>query len=133
MTIAWGDIEPDDVYSSGALADPDQVAYRMHELVAYLNAAAGSASALISWDELTPSEQQLGLAIGAVIVQWMIDVDPDEPEAAAQNLHNVRRFWASSALPAWPDVPPDERQVGIDLMDAIIDWLRREGTLPVRS
>ena len=125
----FGDVEADDAYTAGALPDPDQVAYRLHELIAYLDDLAGTGG--MSWSDLTPDEQRLGLEIGAVIVQWLIATDPDDPAKAAENLHNVRRYWSGGALPTWADLDADQRGMAIALMDAVISWLRREGTLPV--
>jgi hypothetical protein len=124
----FGDIEPADAYSAGVGPAVEQVAMRLHELREYLDSVAGE-HGLLRWDELTPAEQQLALAIGDVIVTHLAGHEPDAAEDSARNLHNVRRYWASSRLPAWEDLPPDDRQVGIDLMSAIINWLAREGTL----
>lgn len=124
----FGDDEPDDAYAVGAQPAPEQVAYRLHELRQYLEELAGTHD-VPTWAELTPEEQDLGVAIGEVIVNWLVETDPDEPEPAARNLHNVRRYWASTRLPPWEDVPADDRQVGIDLMANLIGWLKREGSL----
>jgi hypothetical protein len=112
----------------GAEPAPEQVAYRLHELREYLDSVAGSHD-LLRWDELTPTEQSLGIAIGEAIVAHLIEHEPDAAEDTARHLHNVRRYWASSRLPPWEELPPDDRQVGIDLMAAVLNWLAHEGTL----
>lgn len=123
----FGDIEPDDVFDPTAPPAPEQVAYRLHELRAYLE-SVHALDALPSWVELEPAAQQLGIRVGEVIVAWLIETDPDHPERAARHLHDVRRYWGG-ALPPWDELPDDQRQVGIDLLAAIIDWLRAEGSL----
>lgn len=129
MTIEFGDIEADDAYSQGAIADSSQVAFRLHEIRAYIDALTGS-EYTPAFEALDPAEQSIALSIGGVIVQWLIDIDPDDPEKVALHLHNVRRYWSGNKLPAWADLPPEDRQVAVALMSAIIEWLRREGTLP---
>lgn len=122
----FGDDDPADVYAPGAPPAPEQVAYRLHELRAYLGALTGTE--LVPFDELTGPEQTLALAVGAVVVAWLVETDPDEPERAAEHLHNVRRYW-SPALPSWAELPADHRAVAVDLLAAVIDWLAAEGAL----
>ena len=123
----FGDYELADAYDREPPA-PEQVAYKLHELRTLVDALAGDTD-LPTWDQLTASEQDLGLSVGEVIVAHIVATDPDVPEHVARELHNVRRYWASSRLPPWEDLDADERQVGIDLMATIIGWLRRQGAL----
>lgn len=126
-TIEFGDITPEDAYDVEGVADPDQVAYRLHELRRYIDQLAGHDPG--AFDALDPDEQILALAIGKVIVDWLANTDPDHPERTARQLHNVRRFWSANTMPAWEDLPDDQRDLAVDLMRQIIDWLRREGSL----
>lgn len=129
MTDLWepfGDIEPEDLYDPTEPPEPGQVAHRLHDLREYLDAVHGT-GALPRWEDLEPQEQTLAVAVGDVIVRHLLDTDPDDAETAARQLHNVRRYWASSSLPRWEELAPDERQVGTDLMGHIIDWLKSEG------
>ena len=128
MSIEFGDIEPDDSYSAGAEPDPEQVAYRLHELRAYLDALTGSDYAA-RFQELTPEEQEIARAVGATIVQWLLSQDPDDPERVARHLHAVRRYWSRGALDAWEDLPQDHQELAVALMRNLIDWLHREGSL----
>lgn len=122
----FGDLEPDDVFDLEPPA-PEQVAYRLHSLRLEVDALAGAAE-LPTWDDLTAPEQALGLAIGTALVDWLVTHNPDA-EQAARSLHNVRRFIASSRLPAWEDLEPDDRALGVALMTLIIGWLQRQGAL----
>lgn len=125
----FGDIEPDDVPAEGGEPDPDQVAFRLHELRAYIDKLAGTDWAA-RFEELTPEEQEVARAVGAAIVQWLLSQDPDDPELVARHLHAVRRYWSRGALEAWEDLPQDHRDLAVALMANIITWLQREGSLP---
>lgn len=127
MTDVFGDFDVDDAFDHEPPA-PEQVTYRLHELRREIDALAGAAD-LPTWDELTEPEQQLALALGETIVDYIVSAEPDEPEALARTLHNARRYIASSRLPAWEALDDDDRQIGIALMGLIIGWLRRQGAL----
>lgn len=122
----FGDFDVDDALDHEPPA-PEQVAYRLHDLRLELDVLAGAA-ALPTWDELTAPEQDLGLAIGTALVDWLVTHTPDAADAA-RSLHNVRRYIASSRLATWEELDADDRQIGIDLMGVIIAWLRRQGAL----
>ena len=122
----FGDFDPDDAFDTEP-PDPEQVAFRLHRLRIEVDALAG-ASELPQWAELSEPEQRLGKSIGRALVDWLVTHQPT-PEHAAESLHNVRRYIASSALPPWADLPPDDRAIGIALMNLIINWLRRQGAI----
>jgi hypothetical protein len=126
--VEFGDIEPDDVYAADSEPDPEQVARRLHELRAYLDDLTGG-DRLARFEELTPDERTLADAVGAVIVSWLLEHEPDDPEGLARALHNVRRYWSGDVLPTWDDLPADERDVAVDVMAHIIAWLQAEGPL----
>lgn len=123
----FGDFEEDDALDHEPPA-PEQVTFRLHRLRTEIDALTG-ASDLPTFDELTAPEQQLALALGDTIVAYIVSHEPDEPEALARTLHNARRYVASSRLPAWEELPPDDRQIGIELMRLLIGWLARQGAL----
>lgn len=123
----FGDWDLDDAWDHEPPA-PEQVAYRLHDLRSEIDAVAGAAD-LPTWDELEPEAQEMALGIGQVIVDFIVARNPDLAEDVARHLHNARRYLASSRLPAWDELPADDRQIGIDLMQLIIDWLRRQGAL----
>jgi hypothetical protein len=127
VTDVFGDFDVDDALDVEPPA-PEQVTYRLHRLRIEIDALTG-AHDLPTFDELSPSEQQLALALGETIVAYIVSAEPDEPEALARTLHNARRYVASSRLAAWEDLPADDRQIGIELMALLIGWLRRQGAL----
>ena len=69
------------------------------------------------------------MGVGEVIVAYLVAHDTENPEGVARTLHNVRRYWASSRLAAWEDLPIADRTVGIELMALILGWLRRQGAI----
>ena len=126
--VAFGDIEPDDVFAADSVPDPEQVARRLHELRAYLDDLTGG-DRLARFDDLTPDERSLADAVGGVIVSWIVEHDPDDPDALARALHNVRRYWSGDTLPPWDDLPDDHREVAVDVMAHVVAWLQAEGPL----
>jgi hypothetical protein len=124
---AFGDWDPDDSLDHEPPA-PEQVAYRIHRLRSEIDALAGAAG-LPTFDELEAPSQELALALGDTIVRYLVDHDPDDPELVARHLHEARRYVASSRLPPWEDLPPDDRAIGVDLMGLLIGWLRRQGAI----
>ena len=123
----FGDYTADDAYDREPPA-PEQVTYRLHALRLEVDALAGAAD-LPTWDDLTAAEKELALALGATIVAYVVGTDPDDAETLARTLHNARRYVASSRLPAWDDLAPDDRAVGVALMALILGWLARQGAL----
>lgn len=125
MTL-FGDIEADDVWDSTPTIAPEQVTYRLHALRVEVDRVAGRDAD--TWDHLTDDEQALALAIGEVTVAWIAArVGALNPALLAEHLHNTRVWIARGMLPAWAELAPDERQIAIDLVDLVVDWLRREG------
>jgi hypothetical protein len=127
VSTDFGDWELDDALDQEP-ADPDQVAVRLHRLRVEVDALAGAAG-LPMWDDLSPDAQEFAVGIGKVIVDYLISHDPDDPEPVARHLHEARRYLATSPLPPWDDLAPDDRQIGIDLMAILLNWLRRQGAL----
>lgn len=127
MTVEFGDFDGDDALDIEPPA-PEQVSYKLHSLRVALDQLAG-AQDLPQWDDLTPDTQAMALGIGAAIVDYIVAYEPENAEELARTLHNARRYVATSPLPPWDDLSADDRQVGIDLMGAILDWLERQGAL----
>jgi len=122
----FGDFDSDDAFATEP-PDDEQVAIRLHRLRVEVDALVGPIGQP-TWDELTTAEQELAIAIGHDLVRWLLNHRPDA-EGAARSLHNVRRYLATTPLPAWDDLSDDERRIGIDLMQLIIDWLERQGAI----
>lgn len=64
------------------------------------------------------------------------DTEPDDdfvagnvpdPVQVARRLHESRR-WLGSLEPEWDDLRPEERNIGVALMTAVLAWLIREGS-----
>lgn len=123
----FGDFDVEDAFDREP-ADPEQVSFRLHRLRNELDLLAG-ASDLPTFDELEPDAQTMALAIGDAIVGWIATHDPDDPEDVARYLHEARRYVASSRLPRWEELAPDDRRVGIEIMALLISWLARQGAL----
>jgi len=123
----FGDFDIDDAWGIEP-PDEEQVTYRLHELRLALDDLVGSHD-LARWDDLTPGEQAMARGIGQMIVRYIIDHEPEDATELARTLHNARRFVATTPLPAWDDLNADDRQIGIDIMQIILDWLRRQGAL----
>jgi hypothetical protein len=125
---AFGDWDPDDSVDTEPAA-PEQVTYKLHALRLEVDALAGAAG-LPTWDELDAPSQELALAMGDMIVAFLVANEPDDPELVARQLHEARRYVASSRLRPWDELDADDRAVGVDLMSLILGWLRRQGALP---
>lgn len=122
----FGDWDDSDAFDREPPA-PEQVAYRIHEIRIALDELAGVDG--VRWDDLTAVQQELAMAIGQAVVDYVIVADPDIPEEAAISLHNVRRYLSGNTLPAWEDLPDTDRTVGIHLMEILIAWLVRQGAI----
>lgn len=124
-TAFFGDIEESDVWDETPTIAPEQVAMRLHRLRIEVEHLLGEEAP--SWEELDEDSQELALAIGVVMVGWIAEREPDNPALTAQQIHNVRVFLSGGVVRRWEELREDERQIAIDLMTLIIDWLEREG------
>lgn len=122
----FGDLEDADVWDAEPTIAPEQVTYRLHALRVEVDRLAGRDPD--TWEHLTDDEQALALAIGDVTVAWIAArAGALNPALLAEQLHTVRVWLARGLMPAWDELAPDERQVGIDVMDLVVTWLEREG------
>ena len=119
MSDLFADIEPDDVWDADPFIDPLQVAIRLHELRDELDELVGRAGR--RWSELVRRDQDYLLTVGQVIADEVADREPDNPAVLARIVHE------QSSVGSWDDLPPDEQQIAIDLLDLIVDWLEQEG------
>lgn len=117
-----------EAFADGGAPDDDQVARRLHELRQVVELLAGG-DVLAAWDDLPSDDRTLGRSLGAAVVAWLVSTDPDTPQRLARRLHDVRRVMAGGVIRPWDQLAPDEQAVAVDLMAALLDWLRREGTL----
>jgi hypothetical protein len=123
----FGDFDPDDAWALEP-PDPEQVTYRLHHLRAELDLLAAGRD-VPTWDQLDPDAQAMALGIGQAVVAYIVEREPEDAASLARTLHDARRYVATSPLPPWDELPADDRQVGIDLMQTILDWLARQGAL----
>lgn len=61
----FGDDGPDDSYVAGNVADPEQVARRLHELRQERERES------VAWDDLTPAERLVLVAIIEALLAWL--------------------------------------------------------------
>lgn len=127
MSDTFGDWNADDSFDTEP-PDEEQVTYKLHALRVAIDQLVGEHE-LPQWDDLSAGEQSMAHGIAGVIVRYIVDHEPEDPEQLARTLHNARRYVATSPLPPWDELPPDDRRIGIDLMAIILDWLRRQGAL----
>jgi hypothetical protein len=123
----FGDFDSDDAYDLEPPAE-EQVAYKLHDLRVAVDQLVGEHD-LPRWDDLSRGAQDMSLGIAGVIVRYIVAHEPEDPAQLARTLHDARRFVATSPLPPWDQLEPDDRQIGIDLMSIILDWLERQGAL----
>lgn len=125
--MTFGDFEDDDALDHEP-PDAEQVSMKLHQLLVVLDVVAGDLG-IPTWDDLSDDERAMALGIGRMIVDYIVEREPEDAEELARTLHNARRYVASSRLPAWDELNADDRQVGIDLMAVILAWLARQGAL----
>lgn len=121
----FGDIERADTWDAEPTIASEQVAMRLHKLRVQVDNLGGGDTP--KWDDLTEPERTLAVAIGQVVVEWISTREPDNPALTAEQIHNVRVYLSRGVVPKWDDLSPDERQIGIDLVRLIIQWLEKEG------
>ena len=126
--MTFGDDGPDDAYDAEGEPDAEQVARRLHEYRSMVEQLVGR-ERLAAFDALDPAERSLASSVGAVVVAWLAEHEPDDAEAAARALHNVRRYWSGNVLPYWDELPDDQQAIGVELLAQLIGWLQREGEL----
>lgn len=126
--FVFGDAEPADAYDPTAPIDPDQVGHRLHDLREALDELIGRGE-LDEYHELPDEHRDWAHALGDIIVDRLLEHDPDDGADLAEYVHDVQRFLRSGALPAWDELAVDEQAIAVALMTLIVDWLRAEGTL----
>ena len=115
MTL-FGDIERADCFDADPTIAPEQVAYFIHRLRQRVEALAGHE--LGRWRTLSRRDQDAALLIADRLV--------DEVEAGNRNPATI----ASAVVGLrWPDLTGPERQIAIDIVDLVLDWLAKERDL----
>lgn len=122
MSTDFGDIELADAWDTDRTVDPLQLAMRLHRLRQEVDALAGGR--IDDWDDLSGGDRQLALLVATETVIYVYNREPDNPAVLAEHVHESR---VNGVGRSWDELTPDERQVGIDLMTLIVEWLEREG------
>jgi hypothetical protein len=121
----FGDLEVDDLWDADPTIAPEQLARRLHGLIAAIDEFGGASTP--AWDDLDDETQSLGEAIAVQLVAWILEREPDNPALTAKRIHDVRVFLSGGVVRSWDDLTAEERQVAIDLVVLILAWLERQG------
>ena len=119
----FGDIERADTFDADPTIAPEQVAYRLHALRVIVQFLAGRF--LERWSQLGDDERDDALAVGAAVARYVHEREPDNPAVLAEMVHDFRVSREGGRT--WDDLAGDERQIAIDLLDLVLDWLEKEG------
>jgi hypothetical protein len=126
MADEFGDFDDDDAFGVEP-ADPEQVAIKLHQLRREIDVITGRDPG--QWEELTDDERELAQAISTVVIQWIASHPNPDAEGLARELHNVRVYLSHGLIEPWDDLDPLQRELAVDLMAIILDWLRRQGAI----
>jgi hypothetical protein len=118
----FGDYVTDDAYDTEP-PDPLQVAIRIHRYRRYLGQLSGNDPG--DFFDMSESEQDEAVEVGEAIVEWVEDHEPSERAKLAREIHEIRR--TAEVLPAWDDIPRDERKIAEAIASALSDWMIRQG------
>jgi hypothetical protein len=118
----FGDIELADQWDDEPSIDPLQLAMRLHHLRQVVDFLAGHRT--LDWDRLDLDDQDDEIDSADVMVEIIAAREPDNPALLAERVHEIRIHDTDRA---WDELTSDERQIAIDLMILILEWLEREG------
>lgn len=120
----FGDYERADCYDADPTIAPEQVARFIHRLRVAVEALAGRELAR-RFSTLSRREQDDAVALGESIAEQVHLREPDNPAVLAERV--VNRHATTTGGRGWDDLTPAERQIAIDLLDLVVDWLDRQG------
>jgi len=92
---------------------------RLHHLRQVVDFLAGHDT--LDWDRLDLDDWDEEVAVAVDMILFIRNREPDNPALLAEHVHESR-----NGRP-WDDLTNDERQIAIDLMTLIVEWLEREG------
>ena len=118
----FGDIELADQWDDEPGIDPLQLAMRLHHLRQVVDFLAGHRT--LDWDRLDLDDQDDEIDAADVMVEIIAAREPDNPARLAERVHEIRIHDTDRA---WDELTSDERQIAIDLMILILEYLEREG------
>ena len=119
----FGDIERADTFDADPTIASEQVAMRLHKLRGVVEFIEGRT--IDVWRDLSDDERAHVVAGGAAVAEHVGEREPDNPAILAEFVHSVRVDREGGRR--WGELSPDERQIAIDLLDLILDWLEKEG------
>jgi len=120
--IDFGDAELADQWDDEPGIDPLQLAMRLHHLRQVVDFLAGWRT--LDWDELDLDDQDDEQDAAADMIVLIRNREPDNPALLAEHVHDER---SNDTDRTWDELTNDERQIAIDLMTLILEWLEREG------
>lgn len=124
--IEFGDdAGADDAYCADGEPDDEQVSRRLHELRAWLAEAHGDH--LAAWDALPEPEREIGRSLVHGLIAHLLAAPDADVDTHAEALHVAVSYL--DGQPTWHELDPPTREIATTLVGALIDWLRREGTL----
>jgi hypothetical protein len=118
----FGDIELADQWDDEPGIDPLQLAMRLHHLRQVVDFLAGHRT--LDWDRLDLDDQDDEIDVAKDMIVLIRNREPDNPALLAEHVHDDRIHDTDRT---WDELTSDERQIAIDLMILILEWLEREG------
>lgn len=122
MTSTFGDFETDDAIDNEPAA-PEQVAYRIHRYVRYLDQLAGHDPG--EFFDLTDDEQDDAMLVAEAVVDWVHTHASTFRPMLARFIHDARA--ELDDLPDYDDLAGPERELAEALGRGLADWLIRQG------
>ena len=114
------DSEPEDQLDPTAEPDPYAVAWRLHEIVSYLDPAVND------FLDLDPPERDELVAMAQQLLdETNTDLDDDR---LARAVHTVRHVM-DPKVPDWDALSDEEHAVASALIHALVEWLHAEGAV----
>lgn len=117
----FGDYTPADAFCADGDPDPLQVGRRIHELRQELAELAGQRIA-----DMNDAEEELASRFAAHVIDQLTGPATD-PLVVARGLHEARIELDGD--PQWDDLDLDAQDLAEDLMEHVLAWLTRQGSL----
>ena len=126
MSEPYGDHDVmEDAFSAEGEPEPHQTARKMHNEGNLFVILAGGR--FKDFDNLSDAEFEVALAIAEHFISKLQGRDT-EVDMEAQEVHAVRRY-LDPQLPEWNDLPDPEKFVARTLVQRVLLWMTKEGTI----
>jgi predicted GTPase len=119
--IDFGDAELADQWDNEPGIDSLQLAMRLHHLRQVVDLLAGHHT--VDWDRLTLNDQDEEESVAVDMILFIRNREPDNPALLAEHVHDAR----PDSDRTWDELTNDERQIAIDFVVLLLEWLEREG------